>query len=95
MSFSNQMDNDLDGMLDLNVFAVSATVAGTVISVMFDAEYGEALGVSGTSPAIWCKSSDVAAVAVGAAVTVGGGSYTVAGIEPDGTGVTVLRLQRS
>jgi hypothetical protein len=95
MSFRNQMDDDLDGMMDLEVFAEQATVGGTVISVIFDDEYGEALGVSGTSPAIWCKSSDVAAVAVGAAVTVGGGSYTVAGIEPDGTGVTVLRLQRS
>jgi hypothetical protein len=95
MGLQDQMDDDLDGMLDLNVFAVSAMVGGTVMSVVFDDEYGEALGVNGTSPAIWCKSSDVASVAVGAAVTVGGGSYTVAGIEPDGTGVTKIRLQES
>ncbi len=95
MSFGDQMEDDLDGMLDLEVFAEQATVGGTVISAIFDAEYGEALWVSGTSPAIWCKSSDVDEVEVGDAVTVSGGSYAVAGIEPDGTGLTVLKLQRS
>lgn len=94
MRFSNQMDDDLDGMMDLEVFAEQATVGGTVISVIFDDEYGEALGVSGTSPAIWCKSSDVEDVEVGDAVTVGGGSYTVAKPIPDGTGITVLMLKK-
>lgn len=92
MSFNDQMDDDLDAMFDTDIFGVEATVAGTAIDVIFDNEYGEAFDVAGTSPAIWCKTSDVSAVAVGDAVTVNGTGYTVVSIEPDGARLTVLRL---
>ncbi len=92
MSFSDQMDDDLDAMLDTAVFGLAATVAGTAVNVIFDEAYGEGYDVAGTSPAIWCKTSDVNAAVIGDAVTVNGASYTVSGIEPDGALLTVLRL---
>lgn len=42
-----------------------------------------------------CRASDVVGVAVGAAATVRGLAYTVREIQPDGTGVVGLMLERN
>jgi hypothetical protein len=65
---------------------------GQAITVFFDLAYAESLGVSSSGPAATCLSDDVAAAQVGSVLTVKGADYRVAAIEPDGTGVTVLRL---
>jgi hypothetical protein len=66
--------------------------AGQPFQVIFDAAYLADLGVSSSSPAVTCLSADVAAAHPGSVLTVKGVDYRVAAIEPDGTGVTVLRL---
>ena len=84
---------DIAAYLDL--LGQSVTVAGSTVRGVFDAEYGEAFGVGSASPALTCASADVSTVAQGAAVTVGATAYTVRAVEPDGQGVTVLRLHKS
>lgn len=51
-------------------------------------------GVEGASPQIHACSADLPpAAAQGDGVTVAGGSYRVVEIKPDGTGMTIVRLQ--
>jgi len=74
-------------------FTVEARLdAGQPFACLFDQAYAESLGVSSSGPAATCLSDDVASAAPGSVLTVRGNDYRVAAIEPDGTGVTVLRL---
>jgi hypothetical protein len=75
-------------------FGVPATVGGVAVTAIFDNNYAEALGyTAGAKPMLLLATAGVPDVAAGDAVVVGSVSYTVAGIEPDGTGLTVLRLE--
>ena len=74
-------------------FTVEARLdSGQPFTVFFDQAYAESLGVSSSGPAATCLSADIATAEVGSVLTVKGADYRVAAIEPDGTGVTVLRL---
>lgn len=66
---------------------------GASFYVHFDRGYIESLGTPSTGPAATCQSADVATAEQDVSVlTVGGVDYIVKAIEPDGTGITVLRL---
>lgn len=73
---------------------VEATVAGNALLGIFDAAYGEAFDISGTTPALLCDDAtlDDLAVVAGDTVTIGSDSYTVSRIEADGTGMSRLIL---
>lgn len=73
-------------------FGVDAVVDGVNVVGIFDKAYQESFGiVSGDNP-ILVVSSNVAA-AEGDSVTINATSYTVAGVQPDGTGITILQLE--
>lgn len=72
----------------------AATVGGVVVAGVFDNAYADPLGFSGSTPSLLCASADVSTAAQGTAVAVNGVNYTVAGIEPDGTGMTRLLLEK-
>lgn len=77
-------------------WGVSATIGAATVTGIFDSVYQQALGlVAGSSPQLVIRSADAGSVANGSAVTVAGTSYTVTAIEPDGTGLTILRLQEA
>lgn len=77
-------------------FGVSVTIGGVAGIGIFDNAYAQALGfTAGTSPVLIVKAADVPAVAQGDAVVVATLNFTVAGIEPDGTGLALLRLQEA
>ena len=87
---------DMTAFFSTAEFATAATVGGVAVNGIFDNAYAMAMGfVAGTSPALLVASASVPSAAVGDAVTLGAVSYTVAGVEPDGTGVTLLRLQEA
>ena len=65
------------------------------INVIFEQNYTDPLGVATLSPAALCKSADVPHASAGSSFTVEGTDYRITAIEPDGTGVTVLRLART
>lgn len=75
-------------------FAVPATVRGRTVPVIFDEQYIDAGGVESSQPAATCESASVADVEQDDELQVDGRAFRVVGVQPDGTGVTVLRLQR-
>jgi hypothetical protein len=68
------------------------------ITAIFDDEYYEVEGayapVSTSSPAITCESADVSAVVEGTRFVARGTEYEAVNPEPDGTGMTVIRLHK-
>ena len=76
-------------------FAIDVTVNGVSARGIFDNGFAAAFGgmVDGTSPVLHLLSA--VPVSRGDAVIISGASYTVTGIEPDGTGVTQLRLDKA
>lgn len=76
-------------------FAVSATYNGsTTVTGIFDNGYAEAGGVQGSNPTFTLKTSAIASPAHGDTLVISGTTYKIRGVEPDGTGVTVLQLER-
>lgn len=75
-------------------FGVTATAGSASLRGIFDNAYTGAFDVAGSSPAFMCRSEDAASLTAGASVlTISGADYLVIGIEPDGTGMSLLRLQ--
>ena len=73
-------------------FSVPATRNGSAVTGLFDKAYGEAFGmIAGNDPVFRCLSS--VGMARGDVLVIGGVTYTVIGIEPDGTGIDVCRLE--
>jgi hypothetical protein len=78
--------------------AGSVTVDGVAVSAIFDNEYAAAdagLGIASTRPALTIATTSVPASPVGKAAVVNGTTYTIAEHQPDGTGVSVLLLERA
>jgi len=79
----------------LSDFGVAATLNSVAISGIFDNDYADAFGMAGAQPSLTVKTSDAAETVRGVAVVVGGINYTVAEQpEPDGTGITKLKLEK-
>lgn len=76
---------------------VQGTVDGVSVSGIFENVFIDAdgLGVAGTAPMFTCQSADVPGVVKGDPAVMNAINYTVVGIEPDGTGVTRLQLERA
>lgn len=87
----------LTEFVDVDEFATAATLQGVAVTsgVIFDNGYAEPLGnvVEGRAPTALAIASEIPAVAQGQTLIVGGTSYTVRGVEPDGTGLVLLRLE--
>lgn len=62
---------------------------------IFDRAYLEAIGnfAEGTGPVYVCAAASVPGVAHSKALIISGTTYLVRGVEPDGTGVVLLRLE--
>jgi hypothetical protein len=79
-----------------NLDCVEATYNGaTIVAGYLDLTYIEPLGgiVQGRAPAFTCAEDSIPGVAHGDSLVVGARSFKVCGVEPDGTGVVVLRLE--
>jgi len=87
---------------DLSIFfsletpgAVQAVVGGVSTVALFDDAYQASLdGIADASaPGAYVQTDAVPAVAQGSTVVVGARTLTVTAVEPDGHGVTFLRLR--
>lgn len=76
-------------------FAIDITVNGLPARGIFDNGFASTFSgmVDGTSPVLHMLSA--VPVARGDTVIISAASYTVTGVEPDGTGVTQLRLDKA
>ena len=86
--------------LQVRDFATTAvwSVGSTPVNLIFDSEYSEAqlgliAGIEGARMVAFVSASSMATVARGQTLTMGGLTYTIRGIQPDGTGMIVLVLE--
>jgi hypothetical protein len=88
------LEDDLDTFLDTADFAEIALSGATPINGIFDNGYASAMGMAGSGPTFTCKSSDATSLNPGTStLTIRSSSYLVVGVEADGTGMTLLRLE--
>lgn len=84
---------------EFGVVAAATTRFGEVVQfqVIFDNGYGGALGdrLESAQPQAVARSTDVADLTHGSACSINGTDYVVAGLQPDGTGMTTLILELS
>jgi len=87
------MDFASDLSLFFTDFAIDVTVAGMPARGIFDNGFANAFSgmIDGTSPVLHLLSS--VPVSRGDTVIISAASYIVTGVQPDGTGVTQLRLE--
>lgn len=69
--------------------------SGATINGILDAEYEEPMGrVQASKPVFVCRTSDVPSAAHAQTLTIGAQVYKIVGVEPDGTGITLLKLEK-
>lgn len=90
---------DLSAFFDTDDFAEIVTYDGTQqIPAIFDAAFFEdvagRLGVESSKPACLVRSADVPTAAHGKTIKRGAVTYHVVGVQPDGTGLTLLVLEK-
>lgn len=69
--------------------------SGETVTGILDSEYLEPMGrVQASQPVFLCRTADVPSATHGQTLTVGETVYKLVGVEPDGTGTTVLRLEK-
>ena len=90
-------DDRLALLADFGVVVIKADT--TTFTAIQDAEFSpidpnSTVAYEGTNPVILCRTSDVSGLVHGSSLSIGGVSYTVQGIEPDGTGFTLLQLEQ-
>ena len=97
------VETDTERTALLADFGVSATYtpdggSPSPITVIFDKPYvgvdaaGEVV-VESTNPTCLCRTSDVSDADHAATIEVDSVTYNVVGVQPDGTGFTILELQ--
>jgi len=80
-------------------FSVLATIASAPARVIFDNDFLAAMDVESSNPVALALTSDVSAVAHGAAVSIPAGEFTEAFTgtviehKPDGTGFSLIELE--
>ena len=93
------IETDAERLVFFADFGQTITKADTTtFTAIFDDEFAEAGGlmnqIETSSPQLTCRTSDVSGLAHNAVLTFGGSTYHVIGIEPEGTGITILKLEK-
>ena len=85
---------DMTAFFSAAEFADLATIGGVEVNVIFEAPSADRFGgtVDTTQPRCWVATDRVRHASEGSAVTLAGVDYTIARIEPDGTGISLLTL---
>lgn len=92
-------DEDLPALLNPEEFAVTGTLGGASVNGIFDTDYAAALvgdaGMAASGPAFMLPTADVPSPVAGKLLIVPAGRFTVAEHHPNGTGLSVLLLERT
>lgn len=99
MTLKALLTSDLTGFFNESEFASAAQFshaagAAVAISVIFDTDFLASLGIETNKPTALCKSSDVASAVHGDTMVIGSTTYKIIGIQPDGTGITIVILSK-
>lgn len=97
------IETDADRLILLNAFGEDVTVdpngSASPVRAVFDAGYLRIDGIgitptSSVSPELTVRDSDITEVTTGTTIAVKGVNYTVDDIQPDGNGMTVLKIKK-
>lgn len=91
--------DDLNLLFDIEDFAVAATYGGGTINGIFDNETvpmdaGGTAQVHQEQPRFTCRTTDVSSVASGDTIVIDAITYNIVAWIHDGTGVTILQLEK-
>jgi hypothetical protein len=94
------LSDDLTSILVVDEFAVAVTYDGGTINGIFDNETipvdnGGFVTVHQEQPQLTCKTSDLPSIGEGEVMVISGVTYVVRAWIHDGTGVTVVQLEKS
>lgn len=94
------LTDNVDAFFRQDHFACSAVLmdadgaGGVAVDALLDRPYAAVYNVPGNAPSVTVKTADLLTGTVqGYRVAVGVRDYRIKGIEPSGTGVTILRLE--
>lgn len=77
-------------------FAVEATINAQPVTGIFNTPYFDAFGmVSGSKPQITINTALAPDMTIGDPVTIGDDNYSIAEMEPDNGGFTIIRLRKA
>ena len=92
------MLEDLDLFFSQSEFATTAYLGGVEILGIFESAYALAsvgmAGMASENPVFTTKTSLIGPDVVGQAIVIGDVQYSVAEHQPDGTGISLLVLER-
>jgi len=89
-----ESSTDYSAFFNTDDFGVAGTYDGsTTVNGILDSDYVEIAGVEAKRPVFMCLASDVSGVVHGKTLTANSTSYVVRGVQPDGTGLTMLVLE--
>ncbi len=90
---------DRANFLDVDAFGVAATYNGvTTVNGVFENEFFEAIAgatvpIESAQALFTCRTADVPSATHADTLVISGSSYIVVGVQPDGTGMTILILE--
>lgn len=70
----------------------ASTVNGIFEKEYLGSEFGN-VGIENSNPTFLCKTADVSNAAHGDTIVLSGTTYNIRGVQPDGTGITLLELE--
>lgn len=97
MSFS-ALESRINASVLKHLANAQATLGGVAVQGIFKRAYvesGAGMGMASTAPTFRLASIDVPASPVGLPLVIDGVNYAIAAPEPDGTGMTLLILERT
>jgi hypothetical protein len=96
MTFATALDTC--NTVTLQALGKVVTVAGQSVQAVFDNGFSlgsVGIGMAGTQPTLRMLTADLPADPVGQTAVVGAVNYLIAAHEPDGTGLSLLMLERA
>ena len=92
--------DDLSNIFDVDEFATAVTYDGGTINGVFDNETvpvdtGAYVSVHEEQPRFTCRTTDVSSISYNQAMVINAVTYYVRAWIHDGTGVTVVQLEKS
>lgn len=88
------LETDVDRLGMLSDFGENYVVNNRTYTGIFDNEYIDELGMSGSVPILTCRTKDIATVDRGNTLFVRDSNYTIKEKQPDELGLTIIILQK-
>jgi len=74
--------------------ATNARIGSSIVAGIFDNQFVEVNGIEGVRPVFTCAASNVVDLSFEKSIEINNITYKVAGVQPDGTGLTNLVLEK-